>query len=81
MLKPITRREVCRRCNGGGGAVVVEEGRRKDVSEREGRRKNDGRKAEKDDVLPEGYKVNKGESVKYLAYTLGRMPNIWENDA
>ncbi|XP_021748799.1 cytochrome P450 704C1-like [Chenopodium quinoa] len=41
----------------------------------------DGRTALEDDVLPDGYKVMKGETVNYLAYTMGRMPYIWGDDA
>ncbi|XP_056693520.1 cytochrome P450 704C1 isoform X1 [Spinacia oleracea] len=41
----------------------------------------DGRTTQEDDVLPDGYKVKKGETVNYLAYTMGRMPYIWGDDA
>ncbi|KAL2892371.1 hypothetical protein RDABS01_008280 [Bienertia sinuspersici] len=41
----------------------------------------DGRTAQEDDILPDGYKVKKGESVNYIAYAMGRMPNLWGNDA
>lgn len=41
----------------------------------------DGRTAEADDVLPDGYKVRKGDGVYYLAYAMGRMSSIWGEDA
>ncbi|XP_030474405.2 cytochrome P450 704C1-like [Syzygium oleosum] len=41
----------------------------------------DGRCAEADDVLPDGYHVKKGDGVYYLAYSMGKMHNIWGEDA
>ena len=41
----------------------------------------DGRCSETDDILPDGYKVKKGDGVYYMAYAMGRMPYIWGEDA
>ncbi|CAN1236632.1 Cytochrome P450 704C1 [Linum grandiflorum] len=41
----------------------------------------DGRSSEADDILPDGFKVRKGDSVNYLSYSMGRMPYIWGDDA
>ncbi|KAK6918487.1 Cytochrome P450 [Dillenia turbinata] len=41
----------------------------------------DGRCAEADDILPDGFKLNKGDGVYYMAYTMGRMAHIWGEDA
>ncbi|KAJ4848490.1 hypothetical protein Tsubulata_003361, partial [Turnera subulata] len=41
----------------------------------------DGRCAEVDDILPDGYRLKKGDGVGYLAYAMGRMPYIWGEDA
>lgn len=41
----------------------------------------DGRVAEMDDILPDGYRVKKGDGVYYMAYAMGRMPFIWGEDA
>ncbi|OMP00540.1 Cytochrome P450 [Corchorus olitorius] len=41
----------------------------------------DGRCAEVDDILPDGHKVKKGNGVYYMAYAMGRMPDIWGEDA
>ncbi|XP_030517155.1 cytochrome P450 704C1-like [Rhodamnia argentea] len=41
----------------------------------------DGRCAETDDVLPDGFHVKKGDNINYLAYSMGRMHNIWGEDA
>ncbi|KAI3886026.1 hypothetical protein MKX03_003607 [Papaver bracteatum] len=41
----------------------------------------DGKCAEKDDVLPDGYKIKKGDGIYYIAYTMGRMTYIWGEDA
>ncbi|XVE77002.1 hypothetical protein DITRI_Ditri13aG0026900 [Diplodiscus trichospermus] len=41
----------------------------------------DGRCAEVDDILPDGHKVKKGDMVYYMAYSMGRMPYIWGEDA
>lgn len=41
----------------------------------------DGRCAEDDDILPDGYKVKKGDNIYYIAYAMGRMISIWGHDA
>jgi hypothetical protein len=41
----------------------------------------DGRCSEMDDILPDGYRVKKGDGVYYMAYAMGRMPYIWGGDA
>ncbi|RZC57640.1 hypothetical protein C5167_004943 [Papaver somniferum] len=41
----------------------------------------DGKCAEKDDVLPDGYKLKKGDGIYHIAYTMGRMTYIWGEDA
>ncbi|XP_042481562.1 cytochrome P450 704C1-like [Macadamia integrifolia] len=41
----------------------------------------DGRCADTDDVLPDGFRVKKGDGVFYLAYVMGRMTYIWGEDA
>lgn len=41
----------------------------------------DGRSALADDVLPDGYKVKKGDDIYYMAYAMGRMPYLWGEDA
>ncbi|KAL1828534.1 hypothetical protein DCAR_0207768 [Daucus carota subsp. sativus] len=41
----------------------------------------DGRCAEAHDILPDGYRVRKGDNVYYIAYAMGRMTNIWGDDA
>ncbi|CAK7347948.1 unnamed protein product [Dovyalis caffra] len=41
----------------------------------------DGRCAEDDDILPDGFRLKKGDGVYYLAYAMGRMPYIWGEDA
>ncbi|CAI9260972.1 unnamed protein product [Lactuca saligna] len=40
-----------------------------------------GKRAEKDDVLPDGFKIKKGDGVGYMAYPMGRMTYIWGEDA
>ncbi|CAB4300184.1 unnamed protein product [Prunus armeniaca] len=40
----------------------------------------DGRCAEVDDILPDGFRVRKGDGVHYMAYAMGRMPYIWGKD-
>ncbi|KAL6004728.1 hypothetical protein ACLOJK_005283 [Asimina triloba] len=40
-----------------------------------------GKCADKDDVLPDGYVVKKGDGIYYVAYAMGRMPYIWGDDA
>ncbi|KAK9202436.1 hypothetical protein WN944_017646 [Citrus x changshan-huyou] len=42
---------------------------------------SDGRCAESDDILPDGYRVKKGDGVYYMAYAMGRMPSIWGENA
>ena len=34
-----------------------------------------------DDTLPDGYSVNKGDTVAYQPYAMGRMKFIWGDDA
>ncbi|KAH0726432.1 hypothetical protein KY290_002243 [Solanum tuberosum] len=34
-----------------------------------------------DDTLPDGFSVNKGDTVSYLPYAMGRMKFIWGDDA
>ncbi|XVE52250.1 hypothetical protein DITRI_Ditri02bG0108100 [Diplodiscus trichospermus] len=41
----------------------------------------DGRRAQVDDILPDGHKVKRGDDVYYMAYAMGRMPYIWGEDA
>ncbi|XP_077234415.1 cytochrome P450 704C1-like [Tasmannia lanceolata] len=41
----------------------------------------DGKRSEKDDVLPDGFKVKEGDGVNYVAYAMGRMTSIWGEDA
>ncbi|XP_023896998.1 cytochrome P450 704C1 isoform X1 [Quercus suber] len=41
----------------------------------------DGRCANMDDILPDGYRVKKGDGVYYMGYAMGRMPYIWGEDA
>ncbi|OUZ99486.1 Cytochrome P450 [Macleaya cordata] len=41
----------------------------------------DGKCAEIDDVLPDGYRLKKGDGVYYMAYAMGRMTYIWGEDA
>ncbi|XP_044494639.1 cytochrome P450 704C1-like [Mangifera indica] len=41
----------------------------------------DGRCAETDDILPDGFRLKKGDGVYYIAYAMGRMPYIWGEDA
>lgn len=41
----------------------------------------DGKCAEVDDVLPDGYRVKKGDGIYYTAYAMARMPYIWGDDA
>ncbi|XP_020243720.1 cytochrome P450 704C1-like isoform X1 [Asparagus officinalis] len=41
----------------------------------------DGKVADEDDVLPDGFKVKKGDGVYYLAYSMGRMISLWGEDA
>ncbi|KAK9910701.1 hypothetical protein M0R45_034652 [Rubus argutus] len=41
----------------------------------------DGRCAEMDDILPDGFRLKKGDGITYMAYAMGRMPSIWGQDA
>ncbi|KAI3778126.1 hypothetical protein L2E82_07169 [Cichorium intybus] len=41
----------------------------------------DGKCSENDDVLPDGFKIKKGDGVNYMAYPMGRMTYIWGEDA
>ncbi|KAL6126017.1 hypothetical protein ACLB2K_074068 [Fragaria x ananassa] len=41
----------------------------------------DGRCADIDDTLPDGFRVKKGDGVNYMAYAMGRMPYIWGKNA
>ncbi|KAL6126019.1 hypothetical protein ACLB2K_074070 [Fragaria x ananassa] len=41
----------------------------------------DGRSAETDDILPDGFRVKKGDRITYMAYAMGRMTYIWGKDA
>ncbi|KAJ7962247.1 putative Cytochrome P450 [Quillaja saponaria] len=41
----------------------------------------DGRAAEADDILPDGYRLKKGDGVYYISYAMGRMTYIWGDDA
>nr|UHB15518.1 cytochrome P450 [Paris polyphylla] len=42
---------------------------------------SDGKTAEEDDVLPDGFKVKKGDGVGYMPYAMGRMTYLWGEDA
>ncbi|KAF8380394.1 hypothetical protein HHK36_027879 [Tetracentron sinense] len=41
----------------------------------------DGKNSFKDDILPDGFKIKKGDGVNYMAYAMGRMTYIWGDDA
>ncbi|KAG6435692.1 hypothetical protein SASPL_100567 [Salvia splendens] len=41
----------------------------------------DGRCAETDDTLPDGYRLKRGDGVYYIAYAMGRMQYIWGDNA
>ncbi|KAL6861583.1 hypothetical protein ACP4OV_017283 [Aristida adscensionis] len=41
----------------------------------------DGKMAEEDDTLPNGYKVIKGDGVNFMTYAMGRMTYLWGEDA
>ncbi|KAK4379322.1 hypothetical protein RND71_001184 [Anisodus tanguticus] len=41
----------------------------------------DGRCADADDVLPDGFHIRKGDGVYYMSYAMGRMPYVWGDDA
>ncbi|KAK3131496.1 hypothetical protein QOZ80_6AG0507200 [Eleusine coracana subsp. coracana] len=40
----------------------------------------DGKMADEDDVLPNGYKVVKGDGINYMIYAMGRMTYLWGED-
>jgi cytochrome P450 len=41
----------------------------------------DGKMAEEDDILPNGYRLIKGDGVNYMIYAMGRMTYLWGEDA
>ncbi|XP_049936009.1 LOW QUALITY PROTEIN: cytochrome P450 704C1-like [Nymphaea colorata] len=41
----------------------------------------DRQSACKDDILPDGFKVKKGDGVNHVTYAMGRMKYIWGDDA
>ena len=41
----------------------------------------DGKQSEEDDILPDGFKVKKGDGMCYMPYAMGRMRCIWGEDA
>ncbi|KAF9613966.1 hypothetical protein IFM89_014031 [Coptis chinensis] len=41
----------------------------------------DGKCADIDDILPDGYRLRKGDGVYYIAYSMGRMTYVWGEDA
>ncbi|KAI4356829.1 hypothetical protein L6164_000816 [Bauhinia variegata] len=41
----------------------------------------DGREVLAPDVLPDGYRLKKGDGVYYMAYAMGRMSSIWGDNA
>ncbi|XP_066375493.1 cytochrome P450 704C1-like isoform X1 [Miscanthus floridulus] len=41
----------------------------------------DGKMADEDDTLPNGYRVVKGDGVNYMIYAMGRMTYLWGKDA
>nr|XP_043613503.1 cytochrome P450 704C1-like isoform X2 [Erigeron canadensis] len=41
----------------------------------------DGKCSENDDILPDGFKIKKGDGISYMAYPMGRMTYIWGEDA
>ncbi|KAE8694715.1 CYP704C1 protein [Hibiscus syriacus] len=41
----------------------------------------DGKFSAEDDVLPDGFKVKKGDGINYMAYAMGRMTYVWGEDA
>ena len=36
--------------------------------------------AETHDILPDGYRVKKGDAIFYMPYAMGRMTYIWGDD-
>uniref|UniRef100_A0A0E0HKC4 Cytochrome P450 n=1 Tax=Oryza nivara TaxID=4536 RepID=A0A0E0HKC4_ORYNI len=41
----------------------------------------DAKMADEDDVLPNGYRVVKGDGINYMIYAMGRMTYLWGEDA
>ncbi|KAK9063234.1 hypothetical protein SSX86_017104 [Deinandra increscens subsp. villosa] len=41
----------------------------------------DGKYSEKDDILPDGFKIKKGDHISYMPYPMGKMTYIWGEDA
>ncbi|TVU12855.1 hypothetical protein EJB05_46520 [Eragrostis curvula] len=41
----------------------------------------DNKMADEDDVLPNGYRVIKGDGINYMIYAMGRMTYLWGEDA
>ncbi|KAK9147617.1 hypothetical protein Scep_006374 [Stephania cephalantha] len=41
----------------------------------------DGKCSKEDDVLPDGLRVKKGDGINYMPYGMGRMTDIWGEDA
>ncbi|XP_044505339.1 cytochrome P450 704C1-like [Mangifera indica] len=41
----------------------------------------DGKSVFSDDTLPDGFNVRKGDVVAYVPYAMGRMKDLWGNDA
>ncbi|XP_059629415.1 cytochrome P450 704C1-like [Cornus florida] len=41
----------------------------------------DGKNSGEDDILPDGFKIKKGDGLNYMAYAMGRMTYIWGEDA
>ncbi|PON46396.1 Cytochrome P450, E-class, group I [Parasponia andersonii] len=41
----------------------------------------DGRCADVDDTLPDGFKIKRGDEVFYTSYAMGRMTYLWGDDA
>ena len=41
----------------------------------------DGKVAVADDILPDGFKINKDDILSYVPYSMGRMKYLWGIDA
>ncbi|KAJ8650113.1 hypothetical protein MRB53_003136 [Persea americana] len=41
----------------------------------------DAKNTDEDDILPDGFRVKKGEMVNFMPYAMGRMTYIWGEDA
>ena len=41
----------------------------------------DEKVAVSDDILPDTFKVKKGDTVAYVPYSMGRMTDLWGSDA